>query len=148
DVHLFADPESCYSDRPLLFVDCEGINGGQISPAGAVFAKGRHQSEREYVLTLEKEKSKRYIKDIPKHVRNLKFSKLPMHSKRGCAEISSDEEAGSSGDQAKIGSRMWAVQSFYPRILYTFSDAVVYVTNNQRSVSSFSQSFNIFNRIL
>lgn len=32
DVHLYSDPESYASDRPILYADCEGLEGGEAPP--------------------------------------------------------------------------------------------------------------------
>ncbi|KAK7965849.1 uncharacterized protein PG986_000126 [Apiospora aurea] len=32
DVHLYADPSTLYSHTPALFVDCEGLSGGEAMP--------------------------------------------------------------------------------------------------------------------
>ncbi|RWA12744.1 hypothetical protein EKO27_g2394 [Xylaria grammica] len=32
DVHLYADPSTLYATSPLLFVDCEGLSGGEAAP--------------------------------------------------------------------------------------------------------------------
>ena len=33
DVHLYADPETAYTRLPMLFADCEGLQGGETEPA-------------------------------------------------------------------------------------------------------------------
>jgi len=35
DVHLFPDPKSLKTDRPLFFADCEGFSGGNSAPLAA-----------------------------------------------------------------------------------------------------------------
>ncbi|KAI0525395.1 hypothetical protein F5B22DRAFT_633515 [Xylaria bambusicola] len=32
DVHLYADPSTLHASSPLLFVDCEGLSGGEAAP--------------------------------------------------------------------------------------------------------------------
>src|SRR3569833_1887894 len=34
DVHLYADPDSLHSKAPLLYADCEGLDGGEAIPRG------------------------------------------------------------------------------------------------------------------
>lgn len=36
NVHLYADPITIHTDNPFLFADCEGLNGGNDSPAAVV----------------------------------------------------------------------------------------------------------------
>jgi hypothetical protein len=33
DVHLYADPKTIHTDHPILFVDCEGLQGGNQEPS-------------------------------------------------------------------------------------------------------------------
>lgn len=37
DVHLYADIMTLDTDRPILWVDCEGLNGGETDPITAGF---------------------------------------------------------------------------------------------------------------
>jgi hypothetical protein len=39
DVHLYCDPDTLDSPRPLLFADCEGLMGGDQEPAGSFLEK-------------------------------------------------------------------------------------------------------------
>src|SRR5436305_12256271 len=32
DVHLYIDPQSAFSDLPMLYADCEGLEGGEVPP--------------------------------------------------------------------------------------------------------------------
>ncbi len=32
DVHLYVDPETAYGPLPLLYADCEGLEGGETPP--------------------------------------------------------------------------------------------------------------------
>ena len=32
DVHLYVDPETAYGPLPLLYADCEGLEGGETAP--------------------------------------------------------------------------------------------------------------------
>lgn len=36
DVHLYKDPETIDTDRPILFADCEGLSGGNNNPMSAI----------------------------------------------------------------------------------------------------------------
>ena len=33
DVHLYADPETAYTTQPMLYADCEGLQGDETEPA-------------------------------------------------------------------------------------------------------------------
>jgi energy-coupling factor transporter ATP-binding protein EcfA2 len=59
DVHLYMDPRSWDSQSPLLFADCEGLEGGEREPLGALFKKKR-KSEK----TAEEHSSGRFQKAL------------------------------------------------------------------------------------
>lgn len=49
DVHLYLDPDSCMSAQsraPLLFADCEGLDGGERDPVGALLKKRMERQSR------------------------------------------------------------------------------------------------------
>ncbi|KAI9691461.1 MAG: hypothetical protein M1822_007532 [Bathelium mastoideum] len=77
DVHLYADPETAYTRLPMLYADCEGLQGGEMEPAA---------------------------------------NKLRSKNKNSQGE--------------------WAVKRVYPRLLYTFSDVIVFVLRNTRTFES------------
>ncbi|RSL83341.1 hypothetical protein CEP51_004569 [Fusarium floridanum] len=83
DVHLYAEPSSFSSPTPMLFADCEGLNGG-IRPGSR--PKSRYSSQR-----------------------NILWASTPATMKRE-----------------------FSVTQLYPRLLYTFSDVVVFVLRNPR----------------
>ncbi|KAI5782162.1 acyl transferase/acyl hydrolase/lysophospholipase [Pyronema domesticum] len=97
DVHLFPDPATRESKRPLLFADCEGLEGGNKLPIAA-----------------------RAVMRIGKFGTNLKGKRIQELRMKWA-----------TGEQR---SRAWMVRKFYPRILFTFSDCVCYVTKNFRTM--------------
>ena len=89
-MHLFADPSTINSDRPYLYADCEGMEGGT---------------------------------NIPVAVRAVKrFSMLGNFKSRIRLKWAKGEQK----------TREWMVRQFFPRVLFTFSDVVVYVVKNFR----------------
>ncbi|KAF2963626.1 hypothetical protein GQX73_g9958 [Xylaria multiplex] len=92
DVHLYADPSTLYATNPLLFVDCEGLSGGEAAP-----------------------KQLRQAQDSGRYAtpRKIEWAQTPQTQKRE-----------------------FAVGQLYPRILYTFSDVVIFVMRNPRSFES------------
>ncbi|KAF8540174.1 hypothetical protein BDD12DRAFT_980545 [Trichophaea hybrida] len=97
DVHLFPDPATRNSERPLLFADCEGLDGGNKLPIAA-----------------------RAVLRIGKFGTNLKGKRF--------------QELRIKWATGEKRSRGWMVKKFYPRILFTFSDVVCYVTKNFRTM--------------
>lgn len=102
-VHLYPDPASSLSQTPLLYADCEGLDGG----------------EREPVAT-----NLRIAKWQRKHARAALVPNGPH-----CV----DREIHWAKSRAHR-TRNFAVSSFYPRVLFTFSDVVVFVHRNARYV--------------
>ncbi|KAI1332169.1 hypothetical protein F5Y16DRAFT_215601 [Xylariaceae sp. FL0255] len=99
DVHLYADPSTLYASNPLLFVDCEGLSGGEATP--------KQLRQRDYGASFGSS-ARRY--SAP---RKIEWAQTPQTQKRE-----------------------FAVSQLYPRILYTFSDVVVFVLRNPRSFES------------
>jgi hypothetical protein len=99
DVHLYLDPDSSESQAPLLFADCEGLNGGERDPVGAKLKRKMASSQK--------------------------------NGSNGRRKPTSERELVWA-DTAKKQSRDFAVAHLYPRLLYTFSDVIVFVVKNPR----------------
>lgn len=107
DVHLYMDPRTAESQGPLLYADCEGLEGGEREPLGAKFRKKRQRDAD------QKEDSRKSSKIISE--RELRWANGPLQR-----------------------SREFAVTNLYPRLLYTFSDVIVFVLRNPRYDAPFS----------
>jgi hypothetical protein len=101
DVHLYLDPDSSESQVPLLFADCEGLEGGERDPVGAKLKRKLASSQNNATSSRRK----------PASERELVWADTP-----------------------KKQSRDFAVAHLYPRLLYTFSDVIVFVLKNPRYV--------------
>lgn len=99
DVHLYPDPESAESQAPLLFADCEGLEGGERDPVGAKLKRKMAASQNNRPGSRRKPTSER--------------------------------ELVWANTQRKQ-SREFAVAHLYPRLLYTFSEVIVFVLKNPR----------------
>ncbi|KAI0888475.1 uncharacterized protein GGS22DRAFT_198203 [Annulohypoxylon maeteangense] len=109
DVHLYAEPSTLLTDTPLLFVDCEGFNGGEAMPKAL---RCHPQNERDEELPSERDMNN-LLRSRYSSQRYITWAKSPQTQKRE-----------------------YAVSQLYPRILYTFSDVVVFVLRNPRSFES------------
>lgn len=105
DVHLYADPETAYTRLPMLYADCEGLQGGETEPAAN---KLRQKNKNNHNNVQGRQ---RFFKSQP---RELVYAK--------------------SNSEAR--NREWAVKKVYPRLLYTFSDVIVFVLRNTRTFES------------
>jgi len=95
DVHLYADPTTFPSSTPMLYADCEGLEGSEEDPlARSAYTDGSGQRQRQAI----------------RHKLNW-------------------------ADGKERSKREYAVLHLYPRLLYTFSDVVVFVSKNARYVS-------------
>lgn len=106
DVHLYPDPATVYSSSPLLFADCEGLDGGEREPVGTRFRKARPTSP-----------------DV--RIRQSVASGRPLYI--------STRELQWADDSTKR-TRNFAVANLYPRLLFSFSDTVVFVLKNPRVI--------------
>lgn len=125
DVHIYADPSSAFSTTPLMFVDCEGLNGGEAMPKQL----RHHQTQEQrpatrqspsaapppYQSTVsgEDDRGREYVRSRHSSKRTIAWAKTPQTRKRE-----------------------FAVSQLYPRVLYTFSDVVVFVLRNPRAFES------------
>lgn len=100
DVHLYADPATSTKQMPLLYADCEGLEGGEIEPYGAQSRKRAGSGSKRF------RSPRLFMKGRPR-----KIAWADTEDKR---------------------RREYAVSELYPRLLYTFSDVVVYVTRNPK----------------
>ena len=105
DVHLFADPGTRKSERPLLYADCEGLGGGNQPPQAAIAVE---------------EATREISAKVPgfKNFNNRRRKQIKL-----------------CGTKAEENCCDWMVCQLYPRILYTFSDIICYVTRNISRVS-------------
>jgi hypothetical protein len=101
------DPLSAHSATPLLYVDCEGLEGGEREPIGAKLRK-----ERLRALSMQ---------DLDDDDERL------FRSRYACSER---ELLWAKSIETK--GREFIVTNLYPRILYTFSDVIVFVLKNPR----------------
>ena len=107
DVHLYSDPSSSGSETPILFADCEGLQGGEREPLGARFRKQEKSSKFGRIGSFERKVAR------IQHTSEREITWADSHAKR---------------------SREFAVTHLYPRLLYTFSDVIVFVLKNPRYI--------------
>jgi energy-coupling factor transporter ATP-binding protein EcfA2 len=108
DVHLYSDPSTYGTEYPILLADCEGLEGGENIPI----------SEQYRTTTIEKTG-----KD--------KDSKLKKRVSNGMNYTPRVLKWANGAEKKK---REYAVTQLYPRLLYTFSDVVVFVLRNPKYV--------------
>lgn len=117
DVHLYSDTTTYLSEYPMLFVDCEGLEGGENTPISARYReKASHTSE-------ERGKGREMRRE---------HTKLQQIS-RGLNRTRQKIKWANSLEKTK---RQYAVKEFYPRLLYTFSDVIVFVLRNAKTFES------------
>lgn len=114
DVHLYADPHTILTDTPLLYADCEGLEGGESPPKNELYKMRGSASEN----WLQHENSS---ESGPR-----KREKLSKKRNKVSRKIS-----WALGDKEK-SKREFAVTELYPKVLYTFSDVVVFVLRNPK----------------
>ncbi len=103
DVHLYSDPATYRGERPTLYADCEGMSGGEKLPMG-IACKEKFEAAKS---------GPRLSRTIS---RTNKIRRKPLEWANG----------------TKSQSREYSVKRLYPRILYTFSDVIVFVLREAR----------------
>lgn len=111
DVHLYLDPHTADSEAPILYADCEGLEGGEREPLGA----WRNTKDRS---------TSNQAGSIGENLGHLQHA-----SAREITWATTNERR----------SRGFAVTNLYPRLLYTFSGVIVFVLKNPRYVRAPSQ---------
>lgn len=100
DVHLYIDPETAYGPLPLLYADCEGLEGGEVKPRANQFRETMRNAGQG-------------------QMRQRLFSSRPR-------------ELSYAKTSSETRSREFFIKKVYTRLLYTFSDVVVFVLRNTR----------------
>lgn len=113
DVHLYCDPNTSDGKHPVLFADGEGLDGGEREPMGA---KSRSRSSREESGTEHQWKHS--------DPRNTRIQQNHGTSERVVMWATTEQKR----------SRDYIVRNLYPRLLYTFSDVIVFVMKNPRVI--------------
>lgn len=109
DVHLYSDPATCFGEYPMLYADCEGLEGGEHLPISAQYRNAP---------TLPRDEKR----DHQGKQRRKKVSKGMRCTQRAIEWADSFEKQ----------KRQYAVTELYPRLLYTFSDVIVFVLRNPK----------------
>ena len=102
EVSMYADPASGGDSHPVVYIDCEGFEGGEKTPLGS--RARRH----DFTSDACEEQAQPSVRS-----RRIKWA--------------TTEESR---------QREYAVTKLYPRILYTFSDCVVFVLRNPKTFQS------------
>jgi hypothetical protein len=110
DVHLYADPATYLSPCPLLYADCEGLEGGENNPVAMRHREVEHRVDRSSKAASDGDR------------KDKKRWKMARGSQRDIAWANSPETK----------KRQYAVTQLYPRLLYTFSDVIVFVLQNSK----------------
>lgn len=101
DVHLYMDPPTSASGHPILYADCEGLEGGEREPVAETVKKRTAKANPNVV--------DRSLQPISE--RDIIWADIPWRR-----------------------SRAFAVKELDPRLLYTFSDVIVFVLRNSKQV--------------
>ncbi len=111
DVHLYADSSASYGQFPMLYADCEGLGGGESQPISKQVCNSVGEGA-------PAESSKR--------------QESTAHRRLGeIGLLTHDWEHILAYSPQKL-KRQYAVEELYPRLLYVFSDTVVFVLRNSQ----------------
>lgn len=107
DVHLYPDLSTFESLHPVFYADCEGLDGGERKPMGARKPKANTSNPRTHSFT--------------QHIRK---------------QHHTSEREILWATTAETTSREYHVRHLYPRLLFTFSDVIVFVMKNPRTIEN------------
>lgn len=129
DVHLYADPTTYFTTKPMVYADCEGLQGGEKIPVGAMYREAdRRENQR-----LESESDRASASHTGRRVSE--SSATDQQAKRLSRRTKRNETRRLEwAIDPETKKRGYAVAELYPRLLYTFSDTVVFVIRNVRCV--------------
>ncbi|KXJ85558.1 hypothetical protein Micbo1qcDRAFT_127798 [Microdochium bolleyi] len=119
DVHLYTDPKTFLTDRPMLFADCEGFDGGERDP----IALGG-------VPAIKPAISRKPVSPMNSFRRITKRSQRLLLGTRHFLHWARKD----APNHEKTSKREYAVTEMYPRIFYAFSDVIVFVINNPKTM--------------
>jgi energy-coupling factor transporter ATP-binding protein EcfA2 len=118
DVHLYADPQTYYSESPMFYADCEGLDGGENTPIGVRHRKPIYMDEDDLEPENDNEPSINEAVEFP--------NRRTQGDKRPIVWANTPETQ----------KREFIVSHLFPRILYAFSDVVVFVLQNAKVFES------------
>jgi hypothetical protein len=177
EVHLYWDPSSLKSNRPLLYADCEGLGGGSREPGAARATKEKKTLTRERKSSTQakhislrnpgfRQSVSAYTSMSPRNtpmppspapqtesfLGYYERTSTPSYSPYSPVIEQNEDQDGWTPGSGKVyrgvtrkitwaqdrdrRSRQFIVENLYPRLLYTFSDIVVLVMRNPKSVLS------------
>ncbi|TGJ87061.1 hypothetical protein E0Z10_g1710 [Xylaria hypoxylon] len=119
DVHLYADPGSFSATQPILFADCEGFEGGERNPVASGGGSVRGSQSQPI---------RRKAIPVAGSTHN-PFRRFMPGTRRALAWARRD-----APDRERTSKRQYAVAEMYPRIFYAFSDVIVFVLNNPKTM--------------
>jgi predicted acylesterase/phospholipase RssA/energy-coupling factor transporter ATP-binding protein EcfA2 len=114
DVHLYCDYQTFNGEHPLLYADCEGLDGGEREPVGANSRRARRERSGTRKQTDHANSS------------NGRVRRQNSDPAREILWATTEERR----------SREYIVRNLYPRLLFTFSDVVVFVMKNPRVIEN------------
>ena len=123
DVHLYADPGTYRTQFPILYADCEGMDGGEKTPIGAQYKQNDFGPSKSKLTSLTSPTSGPKSPPVSHEIAR-RLRKLNRAAKREIQWANTPEKC----------KREFAVRNLYPRLLYAFSDIVVFVLRHDRFV--------------
>ena len=118
DVHLYADPGTYSTQNPILYADCEGADQGGSVPRGAMF-KHTNVGPSPGQISTPNETTK-------------STGGLAAPHEMSVSSKGSVRRAIHWAVSPEKNTRDFVVQNLYSRILYAFSDIIVFVVRNHR----------------
>ncbi|KAF7557011.1 hypothetical protein G7Z17_g1023 [Cylindrodendrum hubeiense] len=141
DIHLYADPNTLFTDCPIFYAGSEGFVGGANPIARAQIASlSQHRTPREHRRNQTQSREERLFENVEHYNKtarkppvSLGWGKMVPLPKASIPSQSDTRQRGHVDEETQ--ERI--VRRVYPKILYAFSDVICFVTTNSRSAQAF-----------
>ncbi|QDS72494.1 hypothetical protein FKW77_010061 [Venturia effusa] len=139
DVHMYADPLTISAKVPIFYVDCEGRRGSSRSVASQLASPRRTDTSPFKRKTLRirnpdgakaRPSTKSYEQEVGEHQKTASQRLHMQWAKVVYPPPSAGPYLEPAPPHIHHESTKLVVGELYPRLLYTFSDVVCFITNN------------------
>ncbi|KAE8443409.1 hypothetical protein EG329_001890 [Mollisiaceae sp. DMI_Dod_QoI] len=131
-VHVYLDPRSFASDRPIIYTDSEGLRGGEpLANQLGAHSRPAHGRDRR-----DSSSTRAAVLHTVSRIRNSVAQTSSHHDTEVEAGLESSVTLPLPWTEELDLCQTWqsvVVNKIYPRFLYVFSDVVCYVSGNSRT---------------
>ncbi|RPA78867.1 FabD/lysophospholipase-like protein [Ascobolus immersus RN42] len=120
DVHVYGDPRSRHSEIPILFADCEGIEGGNRDPVAEIAWRGVYKKFKDGATELLSDRLTHICTPVIQQYHDNPPAERKITQRSGTVQW----------------TRSLFVSQIYPRFLFPFSDTIVFIVKNAKTIET------------